>query len=692
MISSQVVCNTLQVHGETLMYACFWLAVSTFVASVLSCLGLSQAKGFRGRFLKSVQCSGLVLDSSREQCLEEIADTLQALLNGELVQMNRFRRLLLGRKAVGKTRFLTAVLEAAWKEGHILPCFVDYVDPCTAVFPASAMLSAAPVPVRVVHAIYKLGIMLGFVDPRHHHPVDVVNMALGSCGYHMLVVLDELQHVYSGSCLFGKQIIGQVSKLGGLDGRAVHCIISGSSSHLRMLATAKLSNELKSDYPHYTGVDLNSTKFSPRWIYPFLDEKSFRSFVSAFAQREKSWVWQRSSSPAASDSTSIDDIREDATSDSACTYDIVVDAASDSTSTEDILDDAAMQRLYFTSGGNAGCIMDQLRSSSENSRQSYTHSARRVNNVTETRLLTAMLQVVQAARDRSSVTETAGLADMTQWTSLVSVESVVREFQHPSREDSSVSVDMSGGSNCIGSNINSLAYRLADRGVLRFNDTSMSPTIGFGSPQVYLDVVSWHRTCLTVHELVVLKLATEAGERVALRLLASKASSWLGVDLDDSSVNNLVIPSTQTRSNRHSHSAWATTLCSGAIILNRMWKECYKTEAKDCFGADAVVPTMTDDGLVAHRIQLKLGCAKIKMEEMTTIVNKLKTHLPTTQRLYKDAGFEFTSQKLYIVTTRSCDPEVVSYCEQKKVIFVGAGLLTDKVWPDEVKALGTPYA
>jgi hypothetical protein len=41
---------------------------------------------------------------------------------------------------------------------------------------------------------------------------------------------------------------------------------------------------LKEDYPNYLGQDLNRTKFSSRWIYPFLETNDFEIILKLIYQ------------------------------------------------------------------------------------------------------------------------------------------------------------------------------------------------------------------------------------------------------------------------------------------------------------------------------------------------------------------------------------------------------------------------
>ena len=97
-------------------------------------------------------------------------------------------------------------------------------------------------------------------------------------GKRLFLVVDEFQDVYSKRFKeVGCPTICDVQAIGDNASGRIHCIISGSSTHLRQLAFAKLPEQLCSQYPNYEDVDLNSTKYQVCWIYPFLDVDSFKS-------------------------------------------------------------------------------------------------------------------------------------------------------------------------------------------------------------------------------------------------------------------------------------------------------------------------------------------------------------------------------------------------------------------------------
>ena len=56
----------------------------------------------------------------------------------------------------------------------------------------------------------------------------------------------------------------------------IHIVMTGSSSELRCLAFGKYPFP-QTSFPNYTKKDLNTTKFQPVWIYPFVEPSDFRA-------------------------------------------------------------------------------------------------------------------------------------------------------------------------------------------------------------------------------------------------------------------------------------------------------------------------------------------------------------------------------------------------------------------------------
>jgi hypothetical protein len=212
------------------------------------------------------------LDASRTAVVEETFKTLEGLKKWPVCYMgDGFRILLLGRKGVGKTRFLTALQTAAvifWPD--LVTLYITYANASLAKLPSQLITT-------------RLGddyqTWLATFEEDNMTPLEQINQFLKQKKTIVFVAIDEFQSVYGQSCLIGKQIVDEVMEIACLWDPTIHCMITGSSSSLRELAVGKLPESKRIDFPNNTRIDLNSTKFQPRWIYPFIDPSDFKDFV-----------------------------------------------------------------------------------------------------------------------------------------------------------------------------------------------------------------------------------------------------------------------------------------------------------------------------------------------------------------------------------------------------------------------------
>ena len=92
----------------------------------------------------------------------------------------------------------------------------------------------------------------------------------------MLFIADELDSVFRFAPSIGHAISGEIAQIGDSREGRTHCIISGSSSHLRQLCFCNLPVDDEKQVPSYNKCfDQNSAKFSTQWIYPFLKRMTF---------------------------------------------------------------------------------------------------------------------------------------------------------------------------------------------------------------------------------------------------------------------------------------------------------------------------------------------------------------------------------------------------------------------------------
>ena len=205
------------------------------------------------------------IDCSRLEFIQDTESTLRDLVRGKLVNKTHYRRLLLGRKGTGKSILLKVINQAASAihGNNLIVCSTHYINMAMAELPSTLIAKAVETPGNRI----QLPIRIEKLDSYY----------LISVNKFVLFIADELDSVFHSSCsaVNGQQIIGEIAEIGNSSEGRIHCIISGSSHQLRQLCFGKLSDKDKKDFPNYVGINLNSTKFSARWIHPFLDKKDF---------------------------------------------------------------------------------------------------------------------------------------------------------------------------------------------------------------------------------------------------------------------------------------------------------------------------------------------------------------------------------------------------------------------------------
>jgi hypothetical protein len=211
--------------------------------------------GIKAGFVEDVvdHCSAaMVLDSSRRRFVCENACTMFYLIRGCLINDTRFRRTLLGRKGVGKTLLLTAFANAVQTIPFANKVIVVHLNCArTKELPKSALCRRLQVSPDL--------------------DWDQVDAEVISREPKVLFLVDEFNLVFHRDFERGREYIADIQAIGEDIQGLYHCILSGSSSVLQKLITAKLSAQEAEDncLANYSHLDLNESKFDPRTIVPF---------------------------------------------------------------------------------------------------------------------------------------------------------------------------------------------------------------------------------------------------------------------------------------------------------------------------------------------------------------------------------------------------------------------------------------
>ena len=203
-------------------------------------------------------------DYSRLAFIRDTESTLRNLVGGRLAHRTHYRRLLLGRKGTGKSTLLKVINLAAcdtYRE-RLVVCSTHYINMHLAELPSTLIAKAVETPGNPIQLPVR---------------IDKLDEYLKSVNKFVLFIADELDSVFLSTCgaVNSQQIIGEIAEIGNSSEGRIHCIISGSSHQLRQLCFGKLPDKDKKDFPNYVGINLNSTKFSARWIHPFLGKDDF---------------------------------------------------------------------------------------------------------------------------------------------------------------------------------------------------------------------------------------------------------------------------------------------------------------------------------------------------------------------------------------------------------------------------------
>ncbi len=539
--------------------------------------------------------------------------------------------MLLGREGVGKTTLLKELQNEAKNifGESLITIYLEYSDPDQQLTPFDKLLKT-------------LG--LGISIPEDDDSLERILGKLKETNKYVFLVLDEIQNLYF-DCKNGRSIIGEISAIGAsLEGR-LFCIITGSSYHLRQLCFGKLDAANKEIYPNYTGIDLNSTKYSAKWIYPFLESSDFEK-----------------------------------------TLKFLYNTCGQKLDQNDEHQKAFNVRMYLYTGGNPR-LMEEF--NDQGKCDSYSISLRDISTNPEDikyKIINTIYRCTNSFVNKEYVSTPEELSNeisaFQEWTKQISYRMFLENLENES-----------------GHNIVRLIYDLADSGYIRFiqNQDIISSCVSLASPMIYLQLSS-KKTTITLDEAAALKSPTgkpneKIAENVTLRCLALRAECFIksGVEnfkLLDTDVEKIIL-----RYNYENISQKELNLnLKVDQIINRFFKETFEND-KDVFGMDGLLlerDSSTDNGLIAHRIQIKLGTSSLDEEEALKIISKVNSHKRNFEACFTAANKTVTNHFNYLVTTRGFEKNALECFNKSDWIVVDKKNLK-QIWPENVKALGKPF-
>lgn len=202
------------------------------------------------------------LDDQRIEFLQRHHGIVSQLLRNELVGKNRFRELFLGSKGVGKTSLLQVLAEYTIETcPQVLVVLIRYhIDTSGILETVLARIGEKYPSLHNEFSAVK-GFLLSEEIANFERLLQRYNLKF-------LLLVDEFQFVYKQPRGIGTQIIREIAALSDSCLGVNHIILSGSSTDLPKLAFATLTVDEKTQYPSFEGIDLNSTKLRPHWIFP----------------------------------------------------------------------------------------------------------------------------------------------------------------------------------------------------------------------------------------------------------------------------------------------------------------------------------------------------------------------------------------------------------------------------------------
>jgi hypothetical protein len=580
--------------------------------------------------VKDVGSNIFIEESTRKGFVTEQAKTLENLITGKLTGRNDFRRALLGRKGVGKTWLLKAIQSACnnlnLKRFGLLLVYLDDEN-SSKLTPVDAIVQQLPVRFQKI------------VNPElasSHTPVTILANFLQKHGYYVFGIFDEFHNVFRISSMdHAKEVVRQLSSIGDNTSGIFHWILSGSSTYLRKIITAKLEDT--KGFPYYTNMDLNGTKFQFRSIFPFLDREDFLQYLKFIKSPNKD-----------------------------------------------------IYNLYISTGGVARLlagVASEVACESPNpdyaAKSKGTFHSHPVNGPQDsTTVLFRSIAVALDLEDRLNPTNTNSdlFDEAVSWTTLVRKGIVETSFDQ-----------LYKGAERL--NFTVLCYDLADKGHIRYLDKS--EMIGFMSPYIFCEVFTG-AVRLRLEEAMALRTGNQvvgsskekdlAGD-VTLRLIAIAASK-------SPQIFNMKVEYDPTISTLPELNLSRID----QTLVQKMCKEVIGTggsgKGNDAAGGDGIVVNIDEDSkvIVLHRIQVKIY-VDLKHSDAEKVCQRFSTMEKQVEKCFAIFPEYTVQQRFILATTGNIRPidDAEKCLKEKGVTIWGKKFLADNVWTEDIKYLGKKF-
>jgi hypothetical protein len=565
------------------------------------------------------------MDRSRRDFVEENARTIFHLVRGMLANETRHNKALIGRKNIGKTRLLSA-----------FACAVRHVAQSGLFIIELSCDVHTRTPRQTLCERLKLHADTNW---------ESIQKKLVKKGMKVLFIIDEFNLIYTNLFKNGEEYVREVLAIGGDKSGLYHCILSGSSSLLRRLITAKVTPQEKanSNLVNYTGVDLNGTKYSVHTILPFNHQKDLENLVDFFMK-----LYGRSSL-----NTPIN-----------------------------------IQALIIETGGYPGLIQNYVRTQKFSS-DKHTIGLRSLTEESDPekhKLLNDLKTAVTELQSSRTVHRSDTQSEEFTWVELVDVDNFARSTPNSRLYE-----------------LADLGYLVfIEEGLIRkagfFSSRIYLELVAqSGSLLTMTELMALRNPVFMYAEKAEFVMAKVLMQATSLLQTIFNVQEIKPYSEGVTEIPELLLPSEAEHGKRGEEFV---------VPRDMFLKECLGTCTKrDTLGADLVF--VETDGTV-HRVQLKLGTSTIQLDEdpkvsrdsFASIANNFRTKMDLARAAYARAGLSLNNCRHYLLTTRNFRPTDGDMFERgfdgsatdKAFVLIGNKTLKEfNVWPDQAKDLGKPF-